>query len=125
MFLGIIGLSLVGGGIIYYMGKDKDEDDKGIEQSNKDAAVYKQASEYDDDYQKQVNAEKEQKEKEEEEENLLKRFDSNDSDVSFTSLTQGGYKRRTKSKKCKRQTKSKKSKRRSNKSKSKSKSKSK
>lgn len=84
--LGIIGVSLVGGAIVYYMGKNKDEDTKGLEKSNKDLLSYRQVSNLNDDYQNRLEEEK----KEKENQNLLKRMSSNDSDVSWTSLSDKG-----------------------------------
>jgi hypothetical protein len=111
--LAIIGVSLVGGAIVYYMGKDKDEDEdededtKGIEKSNKDLLGYRQVSNLNDDYQKRLEAEKKEKEKEK----LFERMNSNDSDVSLSSLTDKGGKKMLSNKNNKRRKGSKKSKR--------------
>ena len=106
VFLGIIGVCLVGGGIIYYLSGD-DEDTIALKNDQQTAALYKQGEDG-----LKIGLDKKEKE-----EPLLKRLDSNASDVSFTSLTQGGSKRH------KRKKGSKKSKRRSKRSRSKSKSK--
>jgi hypothetical protein len=100
--VGIIGVSLVGGAIVYYMGKnknkgenknknedeDEDEDIKELEKSQKDLLDYRQVSHLNDDYQKQLEAEK--KEKGKEKEKLFERMNSNDSNFSWNSLSDKG-----------------------------------